>query len=118
MIGITIVIFGMYVGLIIYYRQSWLQIPMEHEAGEIGMALSTNISIIIPARNEEKNIYDCLQSIVSQTYPKQLFEVIVIDDHSTDFTAEIVQSFKNRNVSLVSLKDFTGNEVLNSYKKK
>jgi len=118
MIGITIFIFGTYAALIIYYRQSWLQIPVEDAESAIKNGLSTTISVIISARDEEKNIYDCLQSIVSQIYPKQLFEVIVVDDHSIDATTEIVQSFIDKNFSLISLRDFTGNEILNSYKKK
>ena len=101
-----------------YYRQGWLQIPEEDNELTFADSLQTSISVIISARNEEKNIYDCLQSIVSQIYPKQLFEVIVIDDYSTDATAEIVRLFSDKNVSLLSLKDFTENEIINSYKKK
>jgi len=46
------------------------------------------VSVLIPARNEEENIQGCLSSILSQDYPN--FEVMVIDDNSTDRTAEIV----------------------------
>jgi len=80
--------------------------------------LSTFISVIIPARNEEENIGACLQSIINQSYPKNLFEVIVVDDFSTDRTAEIIGSFLEKNVSLISLKDFAEEGELNSYKKK
>ncbi len=51
------------------------------------------VSIIIPARNEAKHISACLNSILQQTYPPELIQIIVIDDHSTDQTAKIVQSF-------------------------
>ncbi|MGI8581705.1 MAG: glycosyltransferase [Chitinophagaceae bacterium] len=85
---------------------------------EIGNNFSTSISIIIPARNEEKNIYKCLEAVISQTYPETLFEVIVVDDFSTDRTAEIINSFVEKNVILLSLKDFTKEGELNSYKKK
>jgi cellulose synthase/poly-beta-1,6-N-acetylglucosamine synthase-like glycosyltransferase len=116
---VTIFIFVLYALLIFYYRQAWLQIPVrDNIITKEAKKLTTNLSVIIPARNEEKNIHDCLQSIVSQSYPKQLFEVIVIDDHSTDATAEIIKSFSDKNVSLLSLKDYTENESLNSYKKK
>ncbi len=40
------------------------------------------ISVIIAARNEEDNIGNLLASIETQTYPRHLFEVIVVDDHS------------------------------------
>ena len=49
------------------------------------------ISVIIPARNEEANLHSCLESLVSQTGVD--FEIIVVDDHSTDRTAEIAKSF-------------------------
>ncbi len=47
------------------------------------------VSILIPARNEEENIGDCLSSILTQDYPN--FEVLVLNDNSKDKTAEIVQ---------------------------
>jgi len=50
----------------------------------------TSFSIIIPARNESNNIVGCLQSILNNNYPKDLYEIIVIDDHSTDNTSELV----------------------------
>jgi len=46
------------------------------------------VSVIIPARNEERNVEEALRSILSQDYPK--LEVIVLDDRSTDRTAEIL----------------------------
>jgi len=49
------------------------------------------VSVIIPARNEEACLADCLQSIISQSGVD--FEVIVVDDHSTDHTREIAASF-------------------------
>ena len=119
---ITIFLFIIYACLIIYYRQSWLQIPISNGHPDshweaIGNA-KTFISVIIPARNEAENIQGCLESVTSQSYPKHLFEIIVIDDFSTDNTAAIVSSFTGKNVSLVSLKGFTKEGELNSYKKK
>ena len=55
------------------------------------------LTVIIPARNEELNLAACLQSLVSQS--EDIFqlgrdwELIVVDDHSTDRTAEIARSF-------------------------
>lgn len=48
------------------------------------------ISICIPARNEELNIRKCVEAILAQDYPN--FEVIVLEDRSTDKTPEILQS--------------------------
>lgn len=76
-----------------------------------------SITIIIPARNEEANIERCLQSIVDQSYPAHLRQIIVADDFSTDGTADIVRSFQGQNVSLLRLADHV-TDRLNSYKKK
>ena len=46
------------------------------------------ISVIVPCYNQEKYIKECLDSLVSQTFKD--YEVIVIDDGSTDDSAEIV----------------------------
>lgn len=77
----------------------------------------TSLSIIIPARDEENNIAACIEAILQQHYPLSLFEVIVVDDHSTDNTAKIIKSF-GRNVRYIDLSTHETAEGLNSYKKK
>lgn len=52
------------------------------------------ISVVIAARNEESNIGKCLQSIIRQNYPSERFEMIVVDDRSTDGTAAIVTNYQ------------------------
>lgn len=76
------------------------------------------ISVIIPARNEEKNIGRCIDSIIKQTYPKEAFEIIIVDDYSTDRTTEVANVFKKDNIKVINLAEVTGNSILNSYKKK
>ena len=63
------------------------------------------VTVIVAARNEEKSIGQCLQSLVQQTYPVNKYEIIIVDDGSTDTTASIVRSFSERysNVHLLSL---------------
>jgi cellulose synthase/poly-beta-1,6-N-acetylglucosamine synthase-like glycosyltransferase len=51
------------------------------------------VSVLIPARNEEKVIRRILQRMTELTYPKEKLEVIVIDDASTDQTSEIAEEF-------------------------
>ena len=122
---IAVALFAGYAVLIIYYRQCWQQIPDYQPTKQFNKNSpaitnennTTKITIIIPARNEEQHIGHCLQSIIQQTYPPELFEVIVVDDHSTDSTAAIVQSFAKRNIYCIFLKDFV-TDNLNSYKKK
>ncbi len=47
------------------------------------------ISVCVPARNEERNIRRCVEALLAQTYPN--FEIIVLDDRSTDATGEILR---------------------------
>lgn len=56
------------------------------------------VSIIVPARNEEKNIRACVEALLNQDYPN--FEVIVIDDRSTDQTAVILEEMAKNNSHL------------------
>lgn len=64
------------------------------------------ISIMIPARNEEKNIAKCLENLVIQDYPNK--EILVLDDHSTDKTAYIVKRYAEKHNSIRLL---TGSEL-------
>src|SRR4030042_4076301 len=56
------------------------------------------ISVIIPARNEGRNIRRCVQALLKQTYPH--FEIIVIDDRSTDETPHILVELAKDNPHL------------------
>ena len=56
------------------------------------------VSVIVPARNEQDNIERCILSLLGQNYPN--FEVIVIDDNSTDNTLDIMQNIKSRETNL------------------
>ena len=71
--------------------------------------VSEFVSIIIPFRNEEDNILSNLQSIESQNYPKEKFEVIYVDDSSTDNSLKILKSsIKNEKIKVFSLPEIPG----------
>jgi cellulose synthase/poly-beta-1,6-N-acetylglucosamine synthase-like glycosyltransferase len=110
---LTISLFVVYAALLVYYRMAWQQLPAPPPLAQP----STAITIIIPARNEEAAIGNCLQSIIRQHYPAHLLQIIVADDFSTDSTAAIVRSFAGNNVQLLPLSNFV-TDPLNSYKKK
>lgn len=59
------------------------------------------ITVIVVVRNEEKNIIRLLESIKQQTHKN--FEVIIVDDQSTDQTAKLIQEFNLDNLKLISL---------------
>jgi len=106
---ITIGLLIIYSLLILFYRAGWLELKSfsktDHEP-------SIKISVIIPARNEEENIGKLLSTLEKQTYPSHLFEVIVVDDHSTDNTAAIINSYPFAKLIRLEFDD------INSYKKK
>lgn len=101
-----------YVAIVLYFRKGWGRIP-EFEAAPFSP--STRISVLIAARNEEEKIGATLDDIIRQNYPAGLLEVIVVDDHSTDGTSAIVESYAGRGVRLIRLNE---EKALNSYKKK
>lgn len=59
------------------------------------MSQLPTISIIIPAHNQERYIGRCLRSVLNQTYARDDYEVIVIDDASTDRTAYALELFES-----------------------
>ena len=56
------------------------------------------VSVMIPARNEEKNIGNCINSLLSQNYEN--YEILVIDDNSEDSTFEIIKKIAEQNKSV------------------
>jgi poly-beta-1,6-N-acetyl-D-glucosamine synthase len=106
---ICIFLFLMYSFTMFNYWLAWKEIPVFTPGQK---QPSVKVSVIIPARNEEQNIGQLMQALQEQTYPKELFEVIVVDDHSTDATANIVRQFPA--AKLLQLKE----DNINSYKKK
>lgn len=77
---------------------SWLSLNMVHleKAEPVGGPLNNTplVSICVPARNEERDLEACLNSLMAQNYPN--FEVIAADDRSEDRTLQIIQSFEKR----------------------
>jgi cellulose synthase/poly-beta-1,6-N-acetylglucosamine synthase-like glycosyltransferase len=112
----SILLLFFYCILIVYYRHVWKQIPVYKKS--VGLQPKTRTTVIIPARNEEKNISACLDSLCKQDFPKDLLEIIVADDHSTDNTAAIVNRYSDQGISLLSLeKEMTGIEGRGGSKK-
>jgi glycosyltransferase involved in cell wall biosynthesis len=109
------ILFLAYSAFIIYYRAAWQQLPSYNTTSK---PAQTKISVIIPARNEAANIDSCINSLQQQSYPVNLFEIILVDDFSEDETLSIVQQFNGSNIKLLSLKDFINAYETQSYKKK
>lgn len=95
--------------VVITFVIGWIRIKPYVKSSKQSSAI---VSIIIAARNEEDKIAKTIDDVLAQSYPLALFEVIIIDDHSTDRTAEIVKSYQG--VTLIQLNE---DKALNSYKK-
>src|SRR3712207_160037 len=54
------------------------------------------VTVIVPVYNDAGRVGSCLAALEAQTYPRQRYEVIVVDNGSTDATPAVVQSFRVR----------------------
>lgn len=95
---ITILFLLLYAGLIYYYYYHWKKLrtfePQKRDQ-------KTFSSVIVAARNEEKALLYLLQALQSQTYPKHLYEVIIVNDFSTDGTEEAANPFRQSNIQII-----------------
>jgi cellulose synthase/poly-beta-1,6-N-acetylglucosamine synthase-like glycosyltransferase len=113
LISIIILCFTLlYIGMLLYLRKGWMSISYVKAQDK---NFKTRVSILIAARNEEGKVGKAILDILAQDYPSELFELIIVDDHSDDRTVEIVSSYSDRGVKLIRLQE---SEKLNSYKKK
>ena len=75
--------------VIVRYSIAWIQIKEIEDSG----SGDSRVTIIIPCRNESRNLNACLQAIADLDYPREQFELIIVDDQSEDSTAKIASSF-------------------------
>ena len=87
-----------YIVLVGFFYIGWLKSVIYKNPK---IELTYFVSIIVAARNEEKNILNLLKSLSLQTYYN--FELIIIDDHSTDNTAKIIKENNLINCHLIVL---------------
>lgn len=101
---IFLILFLAYGMLIDHYRRHWNRLLDFNLSNQTPR---TFISVIIPVRNEADNIIPLLQSLESQSYDRSLFEVIIIDDHSTDETRNILQQHHAQvQLQIIQLSEF------------
>ena len=80
----------LYGGLIGFFTFGWYRQKSPQIEGATDTSMK--VSVIVAARNEEKCISDLLSDLARQHYPSALFEVLIVDDHSNDNTAEIIRN--------------------------
>jgi len=86
-------ILGVWVYFLAYMIKSFRQAPTL-ESFEHAGATQPKVSVILPARNEERYIARCLDSLLTQDYSN--FEIIAVNDSSTDRTGEIMKEYAAR----------------------
>jgi glycosyltransferase involved in cell wall biosynthesis len=97
-------IFSAWLYLLIYTIISFKRLPKLESINQQHAVVSDEfpkVSVILPARNEEKYIAKCLDSLLKQSYPN--FEIVAINDSSSDKTGEIIQRYHIINPKVVAI---------------
>jgi biofilm PGA synthesis N-glycosyltransferase PgaC len=82
----------LYVQLIMRFTFGWFS--MEKVSGKsLSSQTATTFSVLVAVRNEESTIFNCLLAIGFQYYPSAFYELVIINDHSTDNTVDEVKRF-------------------------
>ena len=103
---ISIIFSVLYCWLILYFLIGWLKLNREVE--RVKTKPQPFVSIIIPVRNEAEHIQDCLKAVIDQNYPAHLYEIIVIDDYSTDETYALAKEVRRDNLLVLNLAKYFG----------
>lgn len=94
---------GLYTAIYFIYTYFEKREEIEREAKKAKKFYS--VSIIIPAFNEEKTILKTIESLLNLNYPKELLDIIVVDDGSTDNTYKLVKEANFERVKLFNKKN-------------
>lgn len=95
----------LYVLQLISYGRAWRKISIYRSEKHV-FEKKVWISVIIPARNEAKQIVRCLDSLSKQSLDTACFEIILVDDHSEDLTAELAVISGLKNLSVIRLSEY------------
>ena len=92
-----------YTAVVFWRRIPSTSLPLDY-------APQTDISVVVPARNEERHILACLKSLCALHYPARLLEVILVDDFSADQTVPLAREHFGDLVRIRSLSDLMPEE--------
>jgi|ERR1043165_54441 cellulose synthase/poly-beta-1,6-N-acetylglucosamine synthase-like glycosyltransferase len=107
---VSILFSALYLILVLYFFIGWIRLKKPEGGSEkLEVKKQPFVSIVIPTRNESENIKACLESIFKQNYPANLFEVIMVDDYSTDPTIRFAKEVENPNLLILNLMQYLGN---------
>ncbi|QOD61697.1 glycosyltransferase [Polaribacter haliotis] len=105
--------FVVFAGIQIIYYLAFTSFLFADKKQEKKLAKEIPISVIICAKNEAKNLKEFLPYIIEQNYPD--FEIVLINDASSDKTQEVMEGFKDKNsnvkiISVENIEAFWGNK--------
>src|SRR3712207_5781675 len=94
-------IFGVWVYFLVYMTKSFRQSPRLESLDRKSIRHFPQVSVVLPARNEGRYIARCLDSLLGQDYPN--FEIIAVNDSSTDRTGEIMKTYAARDSRIIHI---------------
>jgi len=91
---------SLYVFLILFLTIGSLFNPKTTESSE---APTTKVTVLVSGRNEERDFPDCIDSILKLDYPKELLQIVLVDDLSTDGTRQLIDNYAHNHSNVVAL---------------
>ena len=95
--SVSLICSGIYLSIMLFFISGIFRLRKNKQSG------MKKFSIIVAARNEEKNIVALLERLKNQNYPKDLYEIIIVNDRSTDKTQEMLEKFDIENLKIVNI---------------
>jgi len=95
---VILIILFLYALLIIRYTLGWYKVQ-----AITNKDFTPKVSIVIAMRNEENEVERLLQNLQSQIYPTDKLELILVNDHSTDNTLNILNSSQLDNLQVINM---------------
>ncbi|MDQ4101690.1 MAG: glycosyltransferase [Thermoproteota archaeon] len=92
---------GVWIYFLAYMAKSFRQSPRLETLDRTSIKRFPQVSVILPARNEDRYITRCLDSLLGQDYPN--FEIIAINDSSTDRTGEIMKAYATKDSRVIHI---------------
>jgi cellulose synthase/poly-beta-1,6-N-acetylglucosamine synthase-like glycosyltransferase len=85
--SLVIMLYALY---LLLASKTWQKLPELHQSGDC-----KKVAVIIPFRNEVKNLPKLMKSLSGLNYPSELLEIILVNDHSNDHPHEVISSFED-----------------------
>ncbi len=91
-------------GAILFFYRGYLKLANQTRTNS---SFKPFVTVIVSAHNEEKDLPDCLKRLARQTYPADKVEFIIVNDRSTDRTAEIIDHYvqKDQRFKVINIQD-------------